>query len=674
LTTLSEAGLVLAPIGRDAQVAAAMLADVKIDTRICSNVHDMVANLKAGAGFAILTEEAIATADVGPLADWIQRQAQWSDFPIILLIQRGGGLERNPAAGRYLETLGNVTFLERPFHPTTLISLSQSALRTRRRQYDARTLLRTLHDNEQQFRSLADSIPTLCWMAEPNGHIFWYNQQWYDYTGTQPAEMQGWGWQSVHGPDMLAEVLVAYNLALTTGNPLELVFPLRSAEGSYRPFLTRMQPVRDAMGNVTRWFGTNTDITTQRAAEEALRQTAADLELRVEERTAEREAITAQLHEAQKLETLGQLTGGVAHDFNNLLTPIMGALELLQRKYGDQEPSAARWIGNALQATDRARTLTQRLLGFARRQELKTSATDVDALLRGMEGLIKSSAGPEISVGIDITGEPASAMIDAGQLELAVLNLCVNARDAMPDGGTLVITLEETSVADKSGLKLEPGRYLRLSIIDSGCGMDAETLKRAVEPFYSTKETGRGTGLGLSMVHGLAAQLNGTFELSSEIGQGTRAELWLPVTEEKPVARPDEHDLASLPIPHALTVMLVDDEELVRSGTADMMRALGHEVIEAESGAEALVLLGKGVAPDLLVTDFKMPAMNGPELIRRARRAIPDLPALLITGYTGVTTSSENVPRLSKPFGQAEIAAAMASVVRDARRVITPLT
>jgi PAS domain-containing protein len=209
LTTLSEAGLVLAPIGRDAQVAAAMLADVKIDTRICSNVHDMVANLKAGAGFAILTEEAIATADVGPLADWIQRQAQWSDFPIILLIQRGGGLERNPAAGRYLETLGNVTFLERPFHPTTLISLSQSALRTRRRQYDARTLLRTLHDNEQQFRSLADSIPTLCWMAEPNGHIFWYNQQWYDYTGTQPAEMQGWGWQSVHGPDMLAEVLVA---------------------------------------------------------------------------------------------------------------------------------------------------------------------------------------------------------------------------------------------------------------------------------------------------------------------------------------------------------------------------------------------------------------------------------------------------------------------------------
>jgi PAS domain S-box-containing protein len=671
LTTLSEAGLVFAPMGRDAEIAGAMLREVHIETRICQSVADMVAELDAGAGFAILTEEAIATADVRPLAEWIKRQAQWSDFPMILLTQRGGGLERNPAAGRYLETLGNVTFLERPFHPTTLISLSQSALRTRRRQYEARTLLQTLQDNEQQLRSLADSIPTLCFMAEPDGNVFWLNQQWYEYTGKTAAELKNWGWESVHDPEVLVEVTQSWKESLATGTLFEMVFPLRSAAGDYRPFLTRVQPVRDASGAITRWFGTNTDISTQRAAEEALRQTAADLELRVEERTAEREVMIAQLHEAQKLETLGQLTGGVAHDFNNLLTPIMGALELLQRKYGEQEPSAARWIGNALQATDRARTLTQRLLGFARRQELQTSATDLAALLKGMEDLIKSSIGPEIALEFDVEdgAASASAMIDASQLELAVLNLCVNARDAMPNGGTLVIALAEAEVRVGSPLKVEPGRYLQLSVIDSGSGMDTETLKRAVEPFYSTKETGQGTGLGLSMVHGLAAQLNGTFELSSKVGRGTRAELWLPVTEEKAVVRAVDRDLESMPIPKALRVMLVDDEQLVRAGTADMMRALGHEVIEAQGGAEALALLGQGVAPDLLVTDFKMPAMDGPELIRRVRKALPELPALLITGYTGVTLSSEDVPRLSKPFGQAEMAAAMAAVLREAVRV-----
>jgi PAS domain-containing protein len=218
LTTVSEDGLVLAPIGRDAEIASAMLGEVGITTRVAANVADLLTELEAGAGFAILTEEAIATIDVRPIADWIQRQAQWSDFPIILLTRRGGGLERNPAAGRHLEMLGNVTFVERPFHPTTLISLSQSALRTRRRQYEARTLLRTLRDNEQQFRTLADSIPTLCFMAEPDGNVFWYNQQWHDYTGVESAELIGWGWEKVHDPTHLAGVREKWAHALTTGD------------------------------------------------------------------------------------------------------------------------------------------------------------------------------------------------------------------------------------------------------------------------------------------------------------------------------------------------------------------------------------------------------------------------------------------------------------------------
>ncbi len=284
---LSERGLLLAPRGRDSAVAAAMLAEAGMEATACGSLDELIAGLKAGAGFVALTEESITTADLRPLSRWIQDQEEWSDLPFILLTI-GGGVERNPAAQRHLQLLGNVTFLERPFHPTTLVSLAQAALRGRRRQYEARARLESLRESERQFRGLANSMPALCWMARADGHIFWYNQRWYEFTGTTARQMEGWGWRSVHDPDVLPRVLQQWGHGIATGEPQEMVFPLRSASGEYRTFLTRVHPVRDAHGQVVRWFGANVDITEQQRAQEALRTLNDTLERRVAAAIAEK--------------------------------------------------------------------------------------------------------------------------------------------------------------------------------------------------------------------------------------------------------------------------------------------------------------------------------------------------------------------------------------------------
>jgi signal transduction histidine kinase len=544
-SNISERALILAPQGRDSLVAQAMLAEAGMPGEIVGSVDDLVEELVSGAGFAIVTEEALTSTDLHLLSRWLEAQPEWSDFPFVLLTQRGGGLERNPEASRFLDILGNVTFLERPFHPTTFVSLAKSALRGRRRQYEARARL------------------------------------------------------------------------------------------------------------------------------EQLNQLAANLERRVEERTAEHAAAVAQLHEAQKLETLGQLTGGVAHDFNNLLTPITGALDLLQRKYGDSDPRSARLLSNALQAADRAKTLLQRLLGFARRQTLRTEAVDIASLLTGMRDLIASSVGPKVDVRLRCGPATPPALIDPNQLELAILNLTVNARDAMPDGGPLTITVDEVAMGPGSDTRLKPGLYVRLSVIDAGIGMDSDTVARAIEPFYSTKEMGQGTGLGLSMVHGLTAQLGGGFALDSTPGVGTRVDLYLPVAGEGATATPRTIAEPVRPASRYLSVLLVDDEAIVRTATAEMIRDLGHQVAEAESGPEALALLGDGLKVDVLITDYMMPGMDGGALAMEVERTHPELAILLITGYTGRADDVQHLPRLAKPFGRSEIAIALEGLFEDDGNVVS---
>ncbi|WP_088342725.1 MULTISPECIES: ATP-binding protein [Rhodomicrobium] len=407
----------------------------------------------------------------------------------------------------------------------------------------------------------------------------------------------------------------------------------------------------------------------QYEARDVLARSREELERLVAERTREREVALAQLHEAQKLETIGQLTGGVAHDFNNLLTPVMGNLDMLRRRIPADDPRSQRLVENALQATSRAATLVQRLLAFARRQDLQPRAVDVSELLRGLEDLVTRSIGPTVTVAVMAAPDLPAAKVDPGQLELAILNLAINARDAMPNGGSL--TIEASFPETRSARRQWPmeGRFIRISVADTGTGMDAQTLQRAVEPFFSTKGVGKGTGLGLSMVHGLAAQSGGTLNLSSTPGVGTRAELWLPVADEEAAAS-EQLQIDSVPAARPATVLLVDDEELVRIGTAEMLLDLGYSVIQAGSGVEALGVLRSGdTEVDMIVSDHLMPGMSGADVVREARSLRPELPALLVTGYTNLAQGpGAELPRLTKPFRQAELASRIADLL-EARRM-----
>jgi PAS domain S-box-containing protein len=289
----SERALILAPMGRDAQIAAAILREAAISAVICVDLASLVAEMDAGAGVALIAEEALHDRGYAGLARWLDLQAPWSDFPIVILARRGPGLERNPTAQRFSQALGNVTFLERPFHPTTLVSIVQTALRGRRRQYEARQRIEDVRSAEERFRTLADNIPTLCWMADPNGDIFWYNLRWYVYTGRKPEDQLGWGWESVHDPDLLPQVDARWRHSLATGEPFEMTFPLRGADGTFRPFLTRVVPLRDSAGRIVRWFGTNTDISQQLQDEEHLRLMVNELNHRVKNTLATVQSIIA---------------------------------------------------------------------------------------------------------------------------------------------------------------------------------------------------------------------------------------------------------------------------------------------------------------------------------------------------------------------------------------------
>jgi PAS domain S-box-containing protein len=408
--------------------------------------------------------------------------------------------------------------------------------------------------------------------------------------------------------------------------------------GGWRWFDFTLRPMRDGQGEIVAILPEAMELTARKLAEEAL-------------------------HQSQKLEAMGQLTGGVAHDFNNLLAPIVGSLDMLQRRGvgGEREQ---RLIDGALQSAERASILVQRLLAFARRQPLQAVAVDLASLVTGIAGLVASTTGPQINVVVDVDEGLPAANADPNQLEMAILNLSVNARDAMPQGGTLRISATREDVAAGHRSKLIPGAYVLLSVADTGIGMEESTLARAVEPFFSTKGVGKGTGLGLSMVHGLASQLGGALTISSKRGLGTNVELWLPVSRASaPTAGGAPSGEAAPSI--AGTVLLVDDEELVRASTADMLGDLGFAVLEAASAEAALAILESGADIDLLITDHLMAGMTGVDLARAVRDRRPGIPVLIVSGFAEAEGIAPDLPRLTKPFRQADLAASMASLIRS---------
>ena len=503
-----------------------------------------------------------------------------------------------------------------------------------------KTAEQELRDSEEEFRALVDNQASLCWMADPSGSIYWYNKRWHEYTGKSLEEIQGWGWQSVHDPERLPEVKTRWTQALAEGSIFEMTFPLRGADDVYRPFLTRVVPVRDSSGTITRWFGNNIDISEQQATEEALRaredqlrRLNDQLEARVLQEVQARELAQARLAQAQRMEALGQLAGGIAHDFNNVLQAVSGGLSLIQKRASD--PEAVQKIARmADEASARGAAITGRLLTFARRGELEARVVEGEPLLAGLLEMLTPTLGAAIAIKIKIAPGAPSLMADKAQLETVLINLAINARDAMPGGGDLTFgwVPEIVSGSQSTVLGLKEGRYIRVDVSDTGVGMDEATVLRASDPFFSTKPAGQGTGLGLSMARGFAEQSGGAFAISSVPAQGARISLWFP--QATPVtatveAAPGPPTLAQF---HA-RVLLVDDDPIVRGIIAQQLETLGFVVTKASDGLDALNRLDRGEIPTFLVTDYSMPGMNGLILIEEARRRYPHLPALLLTGF-----------------------------------------
>ena len=513
-----------------------------------------------------------------------------------------------------------------------------------------------LRDSEARLRELNETLEAQVAARSAERDRLWNLSQDMlaraDYTGMMSAvspawtQVLGWserelltrGYATLMHPDDETPTLAAIGHMAETGQPARFENRIGTKDGGWKHIEWTVAPEADGVN----FIAVGRDLSLAKARE------------------AELESAQEALRQSQKMEAMGSLTGGVAHDFNNLLTPIIGSLDMLVRK-GVGSERERRLIDGALQSAERAKTLVQRLLAFARRQPLQPTAVDVVRLVDGMVGLLGSTLGPKIDVRVDLAGDLPPAKADPNQLEMALLNLAVNARDAMPDGGELTIFARRESIRATHPSGVKPGHYVRLCVGDTGAGMDEATLRRATEPFFSTKGVGKGTGLGLSMVHGLAAQLGGGMMIESAPGRGTTIELWLPISVT--LAESAEEDDASLPVAafNGLA-LLVDDEELVRMSTGDMLVDLGYDVVEANSAEEALSLLHGGLSPSLVVTDHLMPGMSGAELARELKAERPGLPVLIVSGYAEVEGIDTDVARLTKPFRNADLADSLSAL------------
>jgi PAS domain S-box-containing protein len=504
---------------------------------------------------------------------------------------------------------------------------------------------RLLRESEERFRSLYQRTPLPLHSLKADGTIEEVSDAWLDLLGYSRDEILGRPITEVMTEDSIRyRRETIWPRLLAEGRLDQVEYRLVTKQGATLDVLMSGRVERGGDGQVLRVLGGVVDITARRQAEEELQQ-------------------------ARKLEAVGGLVAGVSHDFNNLLMAVLGSLELARKRL-PEDPKLGRLVENAIQAAQRGAKLTTGMLAFARRQRLHPQPVDIADLVRGMADLLQSSVGPRVRINTHFPLGLSSALVDPGQLELALLNLVVNASDAMPEGGTITIAGSD-KIRAPAGVGVTHASYVRIAVSDTGKGMDIETLARAREPFFTTKGIGKGTGLGLSMVHGLSEQSGGYLELKSEVGVGTQAEIWLPVASAP--ARSDE-TLKSVDSKRSklspLSVLVVDDDPLVLQNTVAMLEDLGHSATAAVSGDEALAHIHRSGSFDLVITDQGMPGMTGLQLVERIRSEGSKLPIILATGYAEVPKAVRvSMPVLSKPFDQGTLEAHVSEAMA-ARRVV----
>jgi PAS domain S-box-containing protein len=542
---------------------------------------------------------------------------------------------------------------------------------------DRHVVEKRLRESEERFRLIADSAPVPMWVTLLNRKRAFANRAYVEFLGVSYAEAVDFDWRTILHPDDHDRVVRESVAGEATLKPFALEGRYRRCDGEWRWLRSISQPRWGPEGEHAGFIGVAHDVTDAKRAEAALHEINETLERRVEERTADlrtaldriraevgdRERVEEALRQAQKMEAVGRLTGGIAHDFNNLLTPIIGGLEIIARQVEDER--LKRLAEAALESGRRGAKLTTQLLAFSRIQRIRIAPVAVNEVLDNLRQILKHTIGTEIAVRTDLAADAGHALCDENQLENAILNLAINARDAMPEGGTLSLTTD--LVREEAGPELEAGEYVRISVADTGLGMPPDVAERATEPFFSTKPVGKGTGLGLAQVYGIARQSGGTLRIVSREGAGTTVTLLLPHVEPSE-AEGDIHHAVSdaadrLTGVRAGRIMVIDDDPDVRGFLCELLEGLGHRV-EAFDDPMAAIGAVDGRPPDFVLIDFAMPGMNGAQLAAALRARHPGLPVAFVTGYAESDqlegALGGDVPVLRKPFGVDELAVLVA--------------
>ena len=673
--------LISAPFGRDAESLSKVLSAQGYDAHCCSSLTELAAAIDDQAGAVLVTEEAL-NGDVAPLRRALEAQPAWADVPFVILAARRTGSARREEAARaaLVGMASNAIVLERPIGSASLTSATASAMRSRQKQFDMRDRLRELESgrealaaSEAELRLIADSLPVLIGFIGRDYRYRFANRAYEQWFYQTPAQIVGRDAREVLSQSEYASREAEMRAALE-GHEVRFQMPWPRRDGRRREADIRYLPRRGTDGAVDGFHIFVIDITDRKQTEEQLAARVIERTTALEAEMANRAQMEAALRQSQKMEAVGQLTGGIAHDFNNMLTGVIGALDIMKRRIASgRTGDLDRFMDAASTSAQRAAGLTARLLAFSRRQSLDLKPIDANELVLSLEDLLRRTIRENIELRI-VTGDDVSfAVADANQLESAILNLAINARDAMPEGGQLtietnVLDLDNAHVASRAGIA--PGRYVVIGVTDNGVGMAPEVLEKVFDPFFTTKPIGQGTGLGLSMVYGFARQAGGQVRIHSQPGMGTTVSLYLLAGEGGEEATTAAGD--AVPQGSGQSVLLVEDDPSVRLLVREVLEELSYATIEAEEADGAVPILASGRPIDLMISDVGLPGMNGRQLAEIARQHRPDLPILFITGYAENAAIragflGTNMAMITKPFSLDDLAGRISEMLAAPR-------